>query len=153
VKRIACPLIALAAALLAPQAHAAACAVVGIGPVAFGAYDPFAIRAADSAGDVAFRCTGVAADDRLRIELDFGRSASGAQRRLRSFAGTLDYQLYLDSARTQVWGDGAGGTNTWTSGALSDGVDVHVPVYGRIRAGQNVPAGAYADTITVTVEF
>ncbi|WBY09758.1 spore coat protein U domain-containing protein [Sphingomonas sp. 7/4-4] len=32
-------------------------------------------------------------------------------------------------------------------------VDQTITVYGRIRAGQNVPAGSYSDTIIVTVTY
>jgi len=146
-------LVALALGMAPTAASAAVCSIVSVSPVAFGAYQPFGIASVDSAGDITFRCSGVAPEDRVRIELDHGLSALGTQRRLSCPAGTLEYQLYLDAARTQIWGDGTDGRLPWESGALSDGVAVHVPVYGRIRAGQNVPAGAYADTITVTVEF
>jgi spore coat protein U-like protein len=29
----------------------------------------------------------------------------------------------------------------------------NIPVYGRIAAGQSVPAGTYSDTVTITLNF
>jgi spore coat protein U-like protein len=68
---------------------------------------------------------------------------------------TLDYQLYVNTARTTVWGDGTGGTATVQDGYLL-GVGSETrsyPVLGRIPGGQNVPVGSYADSIVVTVDF
>ena len=62
----------------------------------------------------------------------------------------LNYNLYIDSGRTQIWGDGT--VNTFT---LSDMVHKKTPwvppVYGRIPPGQNVVIGTYNETLTVTI--
>lgn len=51
-----------------------------------------------------------------------------------------------------VWGDGSGGTAT-VSGALALPGAIDHTVYGRLPARQNVGAGAYTDTLTVTLNF
>lgn len=47
-----------------------------------------------------------------------------------------------------VWGDGVTGTANSGTGTNADAT-----VYGRIPGSQNVPANAYAGSITVTVTF
>jgi len=43
---------------------------------------------------------------------------------------------------------------TLTGGSVSGGVRRYTrSVFGRVGASQNVPAGAYGDTITLTVTF
>jgi spore coat protein U-like protein len=66
----------------------------------------------------------------------------------------LNYNLYLDSAYTQIWGDGTGGTVTKSDniGGLL-GSSISYTVYGRLPGGQNVPAGVYSDTVFVTVIY
>lgn len=68
----------------------------------------------------------------------------------------LSYQLYSNSGRTTIWGDGSAGTSTVTDGYL---ISVLVPVvrnysvYGRITAKQNVTAGSYLDAVTVLMTY
>ncbi|GAB3394954.1 Csu type fimbrial protein [Azotobacter armeniacus] len=63
--------------------------------------------------------------------------------------GLLTYHLYSNAARTLIWGDDA----TVDVEAVGTGVaDEHI-VYGQIPAGQNVPSGAYVDTVVATVDF
>ena len=53
----------------------------------------------------------------------------------------------LDPARTVVWGDGTDGSSLF---AAPEG-NVQALVYARIPAGQDVAAGAYTDTLVVTI--
>jgi spore coat protein U-like protein len=81
-------------------------------------------------------------------------TASGATvttRKMTSGANSLNYALYTDAGRSTNW-DNIGGT-TVVSGT-GTGAGVNHTVYGRIPSGQTtIPAGAYADTITVTIDF
>jgi len=72
------------------------------------------------------------------------------QRKMVSGANSLDYQLYSDSARTTVWGETTG-TNTVTG--VGTGLAQDHTVFGAIPATQNLPAGTYADTITVSIFY
>src|SRR5436190_1433424 len=64
----------------------------------------------------------------------------------------LNYNIYTTSARTTVWGDGT--ASTATIGGTGSGSAQSVTVYGRVGSGQtSLPAGAYADTVAVTVTY
>ncbi|MPZ17794.1 MAG: hypothetical protein GEV06_07775 [Luteitalea sp.] len=82
-----------------------------------------------------------------------GGSVSGnvneRQMRLGPGPDTVDYQLYRDSGRTQVWGDtqATGVTGSGTGSAQS------IPVYGSVPAQGPKPPGLYQDTITATITF
>jgi spore coat protein U-like protein len=85
------------------------------------------------------------------VWLSTGSSGSYAARTLRSGAFELPYNLYLDAARTQVWGDGSAGT--FTDSPNPGNVTRTIPVYGRIPPLQDAAAGTYSDTIVVTFVF
>ena len=96
----------LAACLwLLPGPVEAAC-TVSTTSVNVGAYDVFAAVASDSTGIVTFRCD---ARTTVTVQLARGSAATFAPRTLRQGADVLNYNLYLNSARTTVWGDGTGG--------------------------------------------
>jgi spore coat protein U-like protein len=64
---------------------------------------------------------------------------------------SLDYNLYRDSARTEIWGDGTG--STFIRGGVGTGVPAQFNLYGRIPGRQNVKADIYNDSVIVTVEW
>ncbi len=138
--------------LLAPT-PARACTITATG-VAFGAYNPQAAGADNGTGTIALACaTGVTAPV---VTLSPGLYGSYAVRRMGSGANRLNYNLYSNSARTTIWGDGTSGTVavTFTGGTVSGGQrHFSRSVFGRIPALQNVQAGTYGDTIIVTVTF
>lgn len=81
-----------------------------------------------------------------------GPSATFATRRMTAGANTLNYTIYTDSGRTTVWGDGTS-SSSLISGT-GNGSTQSVTVYGRVPSGQTtVPAGSYADSVTVTVTY
>ena len=66
---------------------------------------------------------------------------------------TLNYQLYRDASRTQVWGVTTAGTPDVVTGTGS-GDGQAITVYGRVPTGQaNPKVGTYNDTVTVTVNY
>ena len=71
---------------------------------------------------------------------------------------TLQYNLYTTAALATVFGDGSAGTNTvaGTGNGVAAANAVTVPVYGSLpdsAANQTALAGAYTDTIAVTVTY
>ena len=52
----------------------------------------------------------------------------------------LNYNLYLNSARTTVWGDGTGGTSVLTV-TLNANVTRNQTVFSRVPARQDVTSG------------
>jgi spore coat protein U-like protein len=105
----------------------------------------------DAQSQISVTCTDATPWD---VGLDGGRYPGGTIAR-RSMSGPgpsqLDYQLYSDPARTNVWGDRVG--NDTVSGT-GNGIPQRLDVYGRIPAGQDrVRDGGYVDTITATITF
>ncbi|MEI8325289.1 MAG: spore coat U domain-containing protein [Betaproteobacteria bacterium] len=64
---------------------------------------------------------------------------------------TLNYNLYIDSLRTQIWEDGTAGCNNLYVGA-GTGLAQPVSVYGRIPP-QAPAVGPFSDTIIATMTF
>lgn len=85
------------------------------------------------------------------IAIDNGQYYNG-QRRMYGFFGKaryIDYELYRNAARTQIWGATAGNTANGTTPANGK---VTLTVYGRLP-DTKVFATVYLDTVTVTVNF
>jgi spore coat protein U-like protein len=140
---------AACALCLAAAPAEGACSLSATG-VAFGAYDVFAPAPTDSTGTVVLDCDPNEKDITITLSPGTGTYAS---RTLRQGAETLGYNLYLDAARTTVWGDGSAGTSTVFIKNPRPNRPTEVTIFGRIPAAQDVSVGAYADTIIVTVEF
>lgn len=128
-------------------------------PVAFGAFNPLTGASHDATGNVAFACGGVAGLlIPYTITLSTGSSNNYPARRMVNGANFLTYNLYRDSTRQTIWGNGTGGSATVTGNLLLDLLGLspptNIPVYGRISPGQiTAVPGIYADTITVTVTY
>lgn len=123
--------------------------------VGFGVYNPFSGSSLDSTGTVTVSCFGVLGGV-FQVALSTGGSGTFSPRRMASGANTLSYNLYVDSSRTQIWGDGSGGTSIQSLNCilLCLGIPQNFTVYGRIPASQTgTHSGTYGDTITVTVTF
>ena len=139
-------LLAALALALAAQSAAAVCSI-GVPGVAFGAYDPRSPSATDGAGTLTFTgCTAA-----YTITLSQGSSNSYAPRKMAAGLYRLDYNLYIDTGRNTVWGDGTAGTSIVSVSGAPDGAAQ--TVYGRIPAAQNLGAGSYSDQVIVTVTF
>lgn len=65
-------------------------------------------------------------------------------------AAKVSYSLYKDAGRTTNWGNTVG---TDTLSAVATGSPVSHTVYGRVPPQATPAAGAYADTVTVTVTY
>ncbi len=66
-------------------------------------------------------------------------------------ASTVGYQLYQDSAHSQVWGSTTGaGANVYAG--TGSGSAQSVSVYGLVPSANSTP-GSYSDTITATVSY
>lgn len=141
-------------------AHAITCNMSTTG-IAFGVYDPLSGSNLDSSGTLRLTCTRGLLDASTvsyRITLSAGNSASTTERILMSSGNTLMYNLYSDSARTNVWGNDVNApSGTITYGLLGTilfgTASRDLTVYGRVFANQLVAAGAYGDTLTATVLY
>jgi spore coat protein U-like protein len=155
--RYVCRLAVVAMLLCIVPLATAECTVSGINLV-FGSYDPFRLAPTDSTGNIAVTCSGEAGMKvGYGISLNAGNAGSFAPRQMRLTGSnaTLGYNLYLDPARSQIWGDGNAGTFPKVDGYALTGLSStrNYPVYGRIPARQNVLIGPYLDTIMITLLF
>jgi spore coat protein U-like protein len=148
----------------APQRQAAAlCAVCSCGATAsgaaFGTYNPLQATSRTTTGTVSVTCSLIGISGVIvsyQIALSAGNSGSYSARRLKAGTAQLAYNLYMDSAHSRVWGNGTGGSVVVSDSyhlAAGPGTMRSYTVYGQIPANQNVPAGAYADTIIATVTY
>src|SRR5205809_2607190 len=137
---------------LSVTASVAANCTITTSPVAFGPYDPVTANAAanlTASGSVNVACTkGTPAT----IDLGNGGNFSGGTRRMGSGSDFLNYTLYKDAARTQVWGTGLAGGTTLTYNSASKN-SVAITVYGTVPQAQDVTVGAYTDTVVATINY
>jgi spore coat protein U-like protein len=151
-------LLGAALATLCPLAHAAvtSCTVTTTG-VAFGTYTPLTPTALTGTGTIAITCTVTSHKNTITIDLGTGLSNSYTLRTLVSGTNTLNYNLYLDPALTQIWGNGTGSsvidTVTLTRKGGATQVSTTATVYGAVAASQDPAPGTYGDTILVTVNY
>jgi spore coat protein U-like protein len=144
--------LALTALLTAPRPAAAigSCSLTSTS-VNFGTYNAFNPIPTDSTGSVIYTCISVLGT--ITIDLSKGSASSYMPRQMRQGTESMAYNLYLDAARTSVWGDGTGGTSSYGPVTPRLLVPVTVTIYGRMPARQNVTAGSYTDTIMATINF
>ena len=141
---------------LPAQAQLLFSCTVSASALSFGDYVFTNASPTDVAGNVNVTCTGLLGlAVSYDIRLSTGSSGNYAARAMTSGGNQLQYNLYATSPPASVWGDGSGATAIVQDNylLLLGGVSRNYPVYGRVPAGQNVPAGLYGDTITVTVNY
>ena len=143
--------------------QAATCTVSTVG-LAFGNYDPTSTTALTMIGTGTLNCTFLLTGVSATVTLSAGSSGIFNQRTMLLASQILVYNLYADAGHTQVFGDGTAGTSSFTGcyagvtvscpgGGAASGTSYSVPVYGLVRAGQNLSAGTFEDTITLTVTY
>jgi Uncharacterized secreted protein len=155
-------LILLAGLLLCPLAgKAVVCSVSGVQNISFGNVNPLSATDSTTSMTFSYSCTKEVLDVLAGVTLCFniGASAVSGQvnpRRM-SFAGppanTLNYQLYLDSARTVVWGSQYQAGTSYPVLPLTllnlTPVTGTLTVYAKIPASQlTASPGNYQDTYT-----
>ena len=114
--------------------------IITVGDIDFGDYDPTDTANTDATGSVTVRATkGLA----YKIYV-------GADRSMTDGTDTLNYELYSDAGRTSAWGSTNPTAESYTSTSNAPSAKT---IYGRISALQDVQAGNYADTVTITLEW
>lgn len=130
------------------------CQLQNLGDLTFGSYDIFSATDLDQTATFEIRCNPNLA---YQIQIDSGLhhgQATGylADRSMSDGTNHLAYRLYRDAARTQLWGSTLGADTLDQSNA--NGTWTPLTIYGRIPAGQEVPAADYVDaTVTLTVNY
>ncbi len=154
--------ILLAAQLLMLPALAVQAATCSLGSndLGFGAVLPG--KMADGSAAVFVACNSTAPPETVNysVTISAGNGSSYSPRRMSLIGGgstPVNYNLFTDSSRSQVWGDGTAGTNV-VAGSLmvvsaSSSANATLPVYGRIFASQQSEAGDYGDLLVITLNF
>jgi spore coat protein U-like protein len=145
--------IALGLCLVPLRAEAMVCSFTTVVGVSFGNYNVFGSAAVDAAGSMTYLCTTGPASF-VTIDISTGSSGVTSARTLTRGASALTYNLYESAARTgNPWGNGTGSTTHYGPVLVVLDAATTVDVYGRIPGSQNVAAGAYSDTVVLTINF
>ena len=130
-------------------AQTAALCTIDSSGLEFGIYDPIDPTPLDGTGGITYTCS-----THILVTIVMTSGTSGSfDRTMTGGVDKLAYDLYLDSARTRVWGDGALGTSVYVELNPPTNAAVGVPVYGRIPARQSVTEGRYTDNLMVVMIF
>lgn len=121
-------------------------------PIAFGAYDSVLKAQVNTTGSVTVTCTDGASTFVKLGQGAVGNPGAGSTdavpvRRMKSGANFLPYSLSTVVDQSVVWEMTTGVAHAGT------GTATVLTVFGRIAAGENVPAGAYEDTVVARVTF
>ena len=135
---------------------ATTCAFSSTPGMSFGVYDDSSASPTDAAASIVVVCSRNGGPTPTTVTLQVGPSANSgliATRTMRSGANSMNYNLYRDSGRSQVWGqtsavDTGSISLTMPNNSSANGTFV---IYGRISAQQNVPMGTFSDTVQITV--
>jgi spore coat protein U-like protein len=131
---------------------------VSVAPIIFGSYNPVDPASTRVTSPLHLSCDSDGSHQQQSISFSIGLSSgkgSYDERQMIQGPWRLAYNLYADSARTAVWGNGAG-DSTEMGGTLAIGPfggQKNFTIYGNIPAMQNVPAGPYFDIIVTTVTY
>jgi spore coat protein U-like protein len=136
--------------LLVPMAcFGQTCTVSGM-MMSFGTYNPRLSTPTLTAGMITFSCT-TSVPVEIKVYSANGAGHDGAY--LGSGNHRIDYELFLDPARTAPLGNGLNGTQYYENPAPPANTTVTVPIFGVIPPGQSqAAAGAYADTLTLKID-
>jgi len=127
---------------------------VGSSAVSFGSYDATAGLNLLATGTVNLSCNNNNVHVVLKLSVGNGAGASYASGRRMTRSGgseTLIYNLYADSGRTQIFGDGSGSSVTLPVVINRNLVQT---IWARIPGSQTATlAGSYSDTVIVTITY
>ena len=132
----------------------------------FGLYYPMQSGHLDVTGTMRVRCQG--GPGNYSIGIDAGSSGSITRRAMQEnrgggggrgqgnmrVRGVLEYNFFIDAARSIVWGDITGpnvimGRHTQRSSPRGEIINFH----GRVFSNQDPEPGRYRDRLTVTIQF
>lgn len=145
---IACCMLPISSAF---SASSSSCSVSSTG-LAFGIYDTESGNNDDVTGTITVTCGSSGVN--VSVALSAG-SGSYTTRTLKNGTSAMNYNIYTDTNRSTVWGDGTGSTST-RSGTTSSGnpKKVDLTMYGRVPPNQySVVPGSFTDTVNITVTY
>lgn len=154
-------LVPLALLLVPPAASAVTCGVSTAG-LPFGNYDVFSATPLTLTASVTITCTRQSSDATpvavsIVTALSTGSSASFTNRTMRNGINILNYNVFTSNTYVTPWGDGSATSATQSASMslskASPTLARTLTGWGRVPALQDVVAGPYTDTLTVTATF
>ena len=116
----------------------------------FGAYrSPYQYTDVLSTGNISVTCDNLSTGNALSIKLYQGQSSS-YNRYLTNSKDNLYYNLFLDSARSVLWGDGSSGTTAYNAALQAKN---SINIFSIIYKNQNISPGNYQDNIVFEMSF
>ncbi len=147
---------------VAPMARADTTCTVQPTTLAFGPVTATAVRDATTTFNVTCNTTGLAVlgSARVRMCIGIGDGSGGVgqylPRRMSSGSNIVQYQIYRDSTRTQVWGATGNATVpnplvldfAYSVPLLGGSLTQQVTLYGRVPSGQSLTVGSYTSNFS-----
>ncbi len=146
-------ILALAMTLACCCPALATCSFGTIGGLSF-TYDVLSGAAATSSASMSVTCD-AASSTNVALSIDNGlhSTTSNPWRKLLNSSNnqTLQYNIFTTAGYASIWGDGTNGTVTQSQPQTAS--TFSLTMYGEIPGAQNVSAGNFSDTVTVTMTF
>lgn len=132
------------------QSAAAVSCTLTVSQLGFSRYNFQTKVAVNTTGTVTIQCDSTVPP--LSLTLSTGGSGT-YNRTMTSNGHTLKYNVYIDYARTMIWGNGSGGTSLLSYSQTGTTKSTTIAFYGTVLAGQTPFAGTYTDNPLVTVVY
>lgn len=130
--------------LLVATTHSYADCLFNIQPLNFGVYNPIVSEDNISSSKIDISCS---PSQTYTLKMSTGQSNNFNDRYMKSSDNLLHYNLYMDSGRSSLFGDGQSGTSYYT------GQSSNVYIYAIIPNRQRIPAGSYTDYLSIDLSF
>lgn len=117
----------------------------------FGSYQsPYQSTDVLSSNNIILICDLFTLGNRFSIKLQPGQSGNPARRYLTNGKDRLYYNLFLNSSRNTVWGDGTNGSSSYNGVTL---LYSRATIFSSVFKNQNVSPGYYSDNISFEISF
>ncbi|MCZ8182989.1 MAG: spore coat U domain-containing protein [Beijerinckiaceae bacterium] len=126
----------------------ASCTVVSATAINFGSMTTIAANV-DQTSTLTVNCSSTTPYN-VGLGVGGGSGATVATRKMTSGSDVVNYTLYRDASRTQVWGETIG-TDTVTG--TGTGSNQSLTIYARVPSQAVPPPGTYTDAVTITVTY
>jgi spore coat protein U-like protein len=146
-----CLLVIAGVFLLSGCCRAATCSISNV-DVAFGAIEPLQNNLRNTMSTLTVTCTGNIGEI---VNYSIALATSGPRKMLGA-NGDVAFELYVDSSRSQVWGDGTSGTAIIAGSITLDfsSASQNYTVYAKLPSGYSrARAGIYNADLVLTLSY